>query len=54
VSEQSSELQTEITHLERDITRIMELNHENEFGVGQCHVSGYNKLHVSSLWYRYM
>jgi len=47
VSDQCSELEKEIFRLERDVTRITEVNHKNELRVRQCHVSGnVSFLHV--------
>jgi len=40
VSDQCSELEKEMASLERDVTRITEVNHKDELGGGQCHVSG--------------
>jgi len=40
VSDQCRELEKDMTRLERDETRITEVNHKDEFGAGQCHVSG--------------
>jgi len=42
VSDQCSELQGEIA-------AIRKLNHRNELLLGQCYVSGYYIVHVSSL-----
>jgi len=44
VSDQCGELQSEIS-------RLSKLNHRNELLAGQCYVSGYYAVHVSSLSY---
>ena len=41
VSEQSSELEKEMSCLEREVTRITEVKQKNEFWACQCQVSGY-------------
>jgi len=41
VSDKCGELQSEIS-------RLSKLNHRNELLVGQCYVSGYFAVHVSS------
>jgi len=54
VSDQSSELEKEMSRLERDVTRITELKQKNELRACQCHVSGYYIIHVSLLCNCYM
>jgi hypothetical protein len=41
VSDQCTELQEEISRLERDIVRIIELKNESELKAANCHVSNY-------------
>jgi hypothetical protein len=52
--DQCSELREDIYALERDIVRITEQKHNYETQAGNCRVSGYYTVHVSSLWYCYM
>jgi len=47
VSDQCGEMQSEIS-------RLSELNHRNELLVGQCYVSGYFAVHVSSPGHTHM
>ena len=44
VSDQCSQLEEEISRLERDIVRITELKHKNELRAGNCDVSSYIKI----------
>jgi hypothetical protein len=40
--------------LQNEISRLSKLNHRNELLVGQCYVSGYFAVHVSSTGYTHM
>ena len=53
-SDQFSELEKEMSCLERGVKSITELKHKNELRVGQCHVSGYYVFHVTSLGWSYL
>jgi hypothetical protein len=44
VSDQCSELQEEISRLERDIVNITDLKNESELRAGNCDVSSYIKI----------
>jgi len=48
VSDQCSELEKEMLRLERDVTRLTEVKHKNEFRAGQCHVSCYYIVHANA------
>jgi hypothetical protein len=42
------------SELQSEIAGVRKLNYRNELLVGQCYVSGYYIVHVSSLEYSYM
>jgi hypothetical protein len=44
VSDHCSQLQEDISRLERDIVSITELKHKNELRAGKCDVSSYIKI----------
>jgi hypothetical protein len=40
--------------MQSEVSRLRKLNRRNELLLGECYVSGYYTVNMSSLWYSYM